>query len=27
MYPEDLKYTKEHEWARLEGNVIRVGIT
>ena len=27
MYPDDLKYTKEHEWARLEGNVIRVGIT
>ena len=27
MYPEDLKYTKEHEWARFEGNVIRVGIT
>ena len=27
MYPEDLKYTKEHEWAKLEGNVVRVGIT
>ncbi len=27
MYPEDLKYTKEHEWARREGTVIRVGIT
>jgi glycine cleavage system H protein len=27
MYPEDLKYTKEHEWARLEGAGIRVGIT
>ena len=27
MYPEDLKYTKEHEWARLEGDVVRVGIT
>ena len=27
MYPDDLKYTKEHEWARLEGNAIRVGIT
>ncbi|OPZ61037.1 MAG: Glycine cleavage system H protein [Deltaproteobacteria bacterium ADurb.Bin510] len=25
--PEDLKFTKEHEWARLEGNCIRVGIT
>jgi glycine cleavage system H protein len=27
MYPEDLRYTKEHEWARLEGGVVRVGIT
>jgi len=27
MYPEDLKYTKEHEWARREGSVVRVGIT
>ncbi len=26
-YPADLKYTAEHEWARLEGDVIRVGIT
>ncbi|MEX2393863.1 MAG: glycine cleavage system protein GcvH [Actinomycetota bacterium] len=26
-YPADLKYTSEHEWARLEGEVIRVGIT
>ncbi|MGH2783749.1 MAG: glycine cleavage system protein GcvH [Actinomycetota bacterium] len=27
MYPEDLRYTKEHEWARLEGGNVRVGIT
>jgi len=27
MYPEDLRYTKEHEWARLEGDSVRVGIT
>jgi glycine cleavage system H protein len=27
MYPEDLRYTKEHEWARLEGETVRVGIT
>ena len=27
MYPEDLKYTKEHEWARLDGKLVRVGIT
>ena len=26
-YPTDLKYTKDHEWARLEGGLIRVGIT
>ena len=26
-YPKDLKYTKDHEWARREGDVIRVGIT
>ena len=27
MYPDDLRYTKEHEWARLEGDSVRVGIT
>lgn len=26
-YPADLKYTKEHEWARVEGTRARVGIT
>ncbi len=26
-YPADLRYTSEHEWARLEGEVIRIGIT
>jgi glycine cleavage system H protein len=26
-YPEDLRYTPEHEWARLENGNIRVGIT
>ena len=25
--PEDLRYTKEHEWARQEGGRVRVGIT
>jgi glycine cleavage system H protein len=25
--PEDLLYTREHEWTRLEGPVARVGIT
>jgi glycine cleavage system H protein len=27
MYPDDLKYTSEHEWARAEGDRARVGIT
>lgn len=27
MYPEDVRYTKEHEWARRDGDVVRVGIT
>jgi glycine cleavage system H protein len=27
MYPEELLYTKEHEWARREGDRVRVGIT
>lgn len=25
--PDDLLYTKEHEWAKQEGQVVRVGIT
>jgi glycine cleavage system H protein len=25
--PEDLRYTKDHEWARVEGNRLTVGIT
>ncbi len=25
--PKDLKYTKEHEWARIENNTATVGIT
>jgi len=27
IYPEDLKYTKEHEWLALHGSVGTVGIT
>ena len=27
MYPEDLRYTKEHEWARKDGANLVVGIT
>ena len=26
-FPDDLHYTSEHEWARLEGARVRVGIT
>lgn len=26
-FPKDLKYTKEHEWVRVEGDVAVVGIT
>jgi len=25
--PADLKYTKDHEWIRVEGNVVTIGIT
>jgi glycine cleavage system H protein len=25
--PQNLKYTKEHEWARIEGNRVVVGVT
>lgn len=25
--PADLKYTKEHEWARIQGNTAVIGIT
>lgn len=26
-YPTDVRYTREHEWARVEGGVVTVGIT
>lgn len=26
-YPKELKYTKEHEWLRVEGNQAYIGIT
>ncbi len=26
-FPKDLKYTKEHEWLKVEGNLATVGIT
>lgn len=25
--PKDLKYTKEHEWVKVEGDILTVGIT
>jgi len=27
MYPADLKYTKDHEWVRVDGDTGTVGIT
>jgi glycine cleavage system H protein len=27
MYPENLRYTKEHEWVRVEGDTGTIGIT
>jgi glycine cleavage system H protein len=26
-FPEDLQYTRDHEWARVQGNRVTVGIT
>jgi len=26
-FPEELRYTKEHEWARADGARVRIGIT
>ena len=26
-YPDDVRYTREHEWARSEGGLVTVGIT
>jgi glycine cleavage system H protein len=26
-FPADLKYTKDHEWVRIEGDVATIGIT
>ena len=27
LVPEDLRYTSDHEWARVDGTTVRVGIT
>lgn len=26
-FPENLRYTKDHEWVRMEGNIAVIGIT
>lgn len=26
-YPENLRYTKDHEWIKLDGNIATIGIT
>jgi glycine cleavage system H protein len=26
-FPEELKYTKDHEWVRIEGDIAYIGIT
>lgn len=27
MFPDDLRYSKEHEWVRLDGSAATIGIT
>jgi glycine cleavage system H protein len=27
VYPKELRYTKEHEWAKIEGKRVRIGVT
>lgn len=27
MYPDDRRYTKDHEWVRIEGDRAKIGIT
>jgi glycine cleavage system H protein len=27
LLPKDLKYTEEHEWVKIDGDYVRVGIT
>ncbi len=26
-FPEELKYTKDHEWVKIEGDTVTIGIT
>ena len=27
MFPKDLRYSREHEWARIQGDEVTVGVT
>ncbi len=27
VIPEDVRYTRDHEWARVEGEIVRMGVT
>ena len=27
MYPEELRYSKDHEWIRVDGDRVRIGVT
>ena len=27
MYPDDLRYSREHEWVRVDGDEVTIGIT
>jgi len=27
VYPKELRYSKEHEWAKIEGKRVRIGVT
>jgi len=27
MFPDDLRYSREHEWVRVEGSTVTIGIT
>ena len=27
MYPDDLKYSTQHEWVRMDGNIAEIGVT
>ena len=27
ILPEDVRYTEDHEWAKLEGEIVKIGLT